>query len=272
MVVFIVNGFPDFLQLSMPTGGKHGRRRSDEPKEPVPPRMNSDTGSLESLLAGVFGGTVMTQNDRPLTVSLFGATLPLPRWALGWIGVIVLAGVGGLVVRNVWPATPELVSLKAANAQMELAVREYGRHMAETPTTTYADADGVFTIKTFADHCVVIARRIAGGGLLTKLVPDLTLDPQKMASRVSLKAFDTKSWPVAILDGIAPRLEAQGRCVNPHSGPFNSWYGARNGCLVQVWRQWQDGCTHYQMLNSCNGYWDTNPNGSPRLSWTACRH
>ena len=66
--------------------------------------------------------------------------------------------------------------------------------------------------------------------------------------------------------------EPVGRCVDPHPGPFRSWYGERNGCWVAVWRQWPDGCTHYQWFNACNNYWDLYPNGAPKVYWTNCVH
>lgn len=78
-------------------------------------------------------------------------------------------------------------------------------------------------------------------------------------------------------DGSYLRSEAvpgkpQGACLNPHPGAFNWWYGERNGCWVQVWRRFADNCTHYQWFNSCGGFWDVNPDGSPRVFWTACYH
>ena len=62
------------------------------------------------------------------------------------------------------------------------------------------------------------------------------------------------------------------RCQDPHPGQFRTWNGQQNGCWIQVWRGWPDGCQHYQWFNSCNGYWDINPNGSPRVFWTCCVH
>jgi hypothetical protein len=64
----------------------------------------------------------------------------------------------------------------------------------------------------------------------------------------------------------------RGRCLDPHPGQFRSWYGERNNCWVQVWRQWPEGCTHYQMFNSCQNSWDVHPNGAPRVYWTCCVH
>ena len=63
-----------------------------------------------------------------------------------------------------------------------------------------------------------------------------------------------------------------GRCLNPHPGNFASQNGRTQGCWVQVWRTWQDGCSHYQWFNACSSSWDSEPNGQPRVYWTCCRH
>jgi hypothetical protein len=62
-----------------------------------------------------------------------------------------------------------------------------------------------------------------------------------------------------------PRLlKVQAGCLNPHPWTFQSWWGPANGCLAPQYRRWNDGCTHYQLYNSCNGQWD------PRIFWTYC--
>jgi len=65
----------------------------------------------------------------------------------------------------------------------------------------------------------------------------------------------------------APRLiRVQAGCWSngPHPWPFRSWWGPANGCWAPFYRQWNDGCTHYQMFNTCSGQWD------PRITWTFC--
>lgn len=57
-----------------------------------------------------------------------------------------------------------------------------------------------------------------------------------------------------------------GRCINPHPGTFQTWVGQRNGCWIQIWRRFQDGCVHYEWFNSCYNYWD------PKIYWTFCVH
>lgn len=81
---------------------------------------------------------------------------------------------------------------------------------------------------------------------------------------------------LAILAGasILPAAPAgcNGQCLNPHPGELRSWYGQENGCRVEVWRQWPDGCMHSQWYNKCTGDWDVDPQGQPQVTWTCCVH
>lgn len=87
-------------------------------------------------------------------------------------------------------------------------------------------------------------------------------------SSTDLRSFEHPSKPIARPEV----LVAQGQCRNPHPGAFQWRYGAQNGCWVQVWRQFQDGCIHYQWFNTCSNFWDLNPDGSPKIFWTYCVH
>jgi hypothetical protein len=98
-------------------------------------------------------------------------------------------------------------------------------------------------------------------------VPPLSPEDQIWPSLRFKSQIETNALPTA-----APPRTPQGACLNPHPGNFKSWYGQRNGCWLQVWRQFPDNCTHYQWFNTCGGYWEVNPDGSPRVFWTACYH
>lgn len=205
-----------------------------------------------------------------MNISLFGMTLPLPRWTLPVFGVIAVCGVPVFVYQQLTPSTPDLLTLKQANTQLQYEVTEYGLHMTDTPTSTYADPDGEFAIKTFDDKCVLIQRRV-GGRVLTKLVPDLDrLSNLQTHADTHAPAPATESL---LAKAIMPTLAAEGRCVSGmHAGRFTTEYGARDGCWIEVWRTFEDGCRHSQMFNSCGGFWDTNLDGSPKISWTHCVH
>jgi hypothetical protein len=194
---------------------------------------------------------------RPLNVSFFGLTVPIPPWTIGGFGVLALAGVSGSVYRHIFPS--ELLSLKQANEALTQEIHEYGQHLNDTPTPIY-EGNGL-TVRIYSDHCLLIANKVAGDKVLTKLVPSLSRKGwTQVTPRRELPSLFTAT------------LYAQGRCQDPHPGDFKTSYGNRNGCWVEVVRRWPDGCAHVQMLNTCSGSWDANADGSPRVRWTHCRH
>jgi hypothetical protein len=72
-----------------------------------------------------------------------------------------------------------------------------------------------------------------------------------------------------------PRQFCGGRCLNPHPGQFQQWVGGTapgNTCVVQIWRRWPEGCTHWQWFNKCNNIWDADQFGNARVNWTCCVH
>lgn len=235
------------------------RRDDGEAERPNPRRLVQESDEPKT------GGRI-------LKVTLLGNTLPLPRWTLSWIGVLVLIGMAAFIARHIGLDFQNLSWSEEAKKQMEFANQEYGRHLWDEPVQTYSAVDGVFMIKTYADHCIAIQRKV-GTSFKVKLIPDLTMESDRAAIKSDSDAAGS-SWASRAIDAFVPRLEAEGRCKTPHSGSFKTWKGlkSKSGCQVQVWRQWPDGCTHYQMMNTCNGTWETNADGSPRLTWTACRH
>lgn len=194
----------------------------------------------------------------------------MTRWSISALSAVAVAGAVGLIYQKLY-ADPErvIVSLKDVNAKLAEEAEEYGRHAMEEPTKheLFEDADGALGLRVYADHCVLIQRRLRNGGVLTKLIPDLA-----RVSRVRARGPEV-GWPE-----VTPAVHAaeQGGCnrgcINPHPGPFRSWYGAQRGEWIEVWRQWPEGCTHVQMLNPRYGVWDSNSDGSPRVRWTCCVH
>ena len=56
-----------------------------------------------------------------------------------------------------------------------------------------------------------------------------------------------------------------GFCVNPHPGQFRYWWGPPlDQCNSPMYRQFADGCIHYQVYNRCANAWDS------RINWTVC--
>ncbi len=200
----------------------------------------------------------MPDDAKPsLTVSVFGVTIPISRWSISGFSVLALAAVALLLYRQAVPT--DLVTLRQANAQLAFEVREYGQHLGDQPERVFSDPDGTLLVQIYMDHCVTIQRKSAATGVQTRLIPD----PARVALQPTIGQRPTAWLPV---------VEAAGQCLNPHPGTFTTGYGERRGCVVQVWRRWQDNCEHWQNLDACNGTWETNGDGSPAIHWTRCVH
>lgn len=202
-----------------------------------------------------------------LPIKAFGFETQAPRWALTLLALVLIAGIAAVVYRKAY-ADPEqaLVSLKDANKQLAAVVEEYSLHAMEEPEKheLFEELDGRLILRVFKDHCVLIQRQTRKG-MRTKLVVDL--------ARESSRQIDPPaSW------SLIPGVEAsqgsacQRGCFNPHPGQFNWWYGERRGDWVEVWRRWPEGCQHYQLFHPRSGSWDSNPDGTARVTWTCCVH
>ena len=97
---------------------------------------------------------------------------------------------------------------------------------------------------------------------------DESYDIYSSLPRTMMQSLFVSSRPLGMVQG----NPCAGRCLDPHPGEFRYWYGQQNGCWIQVWRAWPEGCQHYQWYNSCNGSWDSYPNGAPRVYWNCCVH
>lgn len=190
-------------------------------------------------------------------ISFGGASLDnVPRWVVTVTGCVLAAAMALTAYMTVWKRpTDALVTLQEANDVLRAEMDEYNLHIAEPAETSAVlldDARGKLTISRYADGCILLARSVTNGKR-AKLILDLARD-QHAAPRRSGRWFEV------------PVVAAAPQCLNPHPGAFRTWNGQRQGCFVQVWRQWPDGCTHVQMFDTCHGVWDLNVN------WTTCVH
>lgn len=199
-------------------------------------------------------------------ITLWGMTIPITNWTVSGLSVLVLIGVAGAIYQKVWRTPPDMVSIAEVNQRLANEVEEYGLHAMEEPTKHeyLEDADGGLALRVYPDHCVMIQRKTRRG-IRTKLVVDIARDVPRAARQVAPPSVDV--LPVALA-----AQQCAGGCLNPHPGPFNWWYGARNGEWVEVWRRWPEGCQHVQLFHPPSGSWDTNPNGTPRVRWQCCVH
>lgn len=134
-----------------------------------------------------------------------------------------------------------------------------------------------------SDRCVFVRRR-ADGIDLTQWVRDPKhhehdYDAHRHTAALSKDASTPTLAAAFLLDSFAPVLTAlelpetpdaegsaqSGNCINPHRGEFKYWWGTpTDKCNSPMYRQFQDGCTHYQIYNRCANAWDA------RIFWTTC--
>ena len=177
----------------------------------------------------------------------------IPRWSAhltaALAGLATLAGLYAQYFRE-----PEVLTLAAANAALAESVAEYGIHIVETPV--WESGDTSLAVRAYADGCVAIVRKTP-----TRTVSRLVVD-------LARQGAPPASWT---LPGVAT-VSAQGRCLPAHPGPFSWRYGDRVGEWVEVWRLWPEGCEHVQLFHPPSGAWAVNPDGTPQVRWTQCRH
>ncbi len=179
--------------------------------------------------------------------------------------------------------------------------KESYRHLLEQPEPVRSPWPNLSFQLYRSDGCVWVIRRTRHG-----LIPRWFPDPSKisppprpepeegvvrgasLAPGLTMPRSESPVPPQALAQPIAfspapfhrggqmalaqPGSDCKRRCQNPHPGEFSSWEGERDGCWVKVWRQWRDGCTHYQWFNICYSYWDSDERGQPRVYWTCCKH
>lgn len=191
----------------------------------------------------------------------FGMEIPISRSVLPLLGLAACAVVAGVAWRQ-WQTPTDVVTLREANAQLTASVSEYGRHLADDPEKVekfYDDARGSLAVRMFSDGCIVLRWVDRDHHAATRFVRNIAHENSEPIASYELPLLTV---PVA----------AAGRCLDQHPGPFRTWYGARKGDWVEVWRQWPDGCTHVQLLNIVTGAWDSYANGAARVTWTQCVH
>jgi len=219
---------------------------------------------------------------------IWGMKLPLPPWAVYCISAFVVIGSGGSAyLKFVHPI------LRERTAVNQVKIDESSRHIYETPEseTKMLDAPdaGLLVVRHYSsDGCLLILRRNAGRNqaVIPTWIPAKSIEaeaaPGRLASNSGFQfpgGYNHRMFSALMLLPASVKSSEEtetqvctGRCVNPHQGPFNWWNGEQKGCWIAVWRRWQEGCQHYQWFNTCNGYWDSEPTGAPRVYWTCCVH
>jgi hypothetical protein len=141
---------------------------------------------------------------------------------------------------------------------------EWGIHFDEEPQmAVFEDAvfGGRIEVDYFpSDGCLLV--RVPGRQ--PQWVPRSNIGNDDEAPQARL------SWLLAGLSGLERPCLVEG-CWNPHPGEFETWLGDWEQEWVPVYRQWPDGCRHYQMRRR-DGLWHTDAKGFPIVCWTRCVH
>jgi hypothetical protein len=126
------------------------------------------------------------------------------------------------------------------------------------------------------DKCVEILRREGGELLPSQWIKDRRYhkhDIHPVSSSLDQPTHTEVAEALAFvqLDDLFPFQKLQMKptqaqfCINPHPGNFRYWWGTPfDGCNSPMYRQFSDGCTHYQIYNRCANAWD------PQIYWTFC--
>jgi len=158
-------------------------------------------------------------------------------------------------------------------------------HSNEDPAEQTMLTDGAYklTYKYFnSDKCVEIFRlegdvqthqwlkhplfhhhdaSLPQSGQLSSAIPSDGAKEQPLVEDLLIPAARAQS-----LGDRPERQQVQATCQNPHPGGFRYWWGPPiDQCQSPMYRQFGDGCTHYQIFNRCANVWD------PRIFWTFCK-
>jgi hypothetical protein len=142
---------------------------------------------------------------------------------------------------------------------------------------TDLDNDNYLHYRYYAktDKCVYVIR-VEGGKRYHQWIRDpqyhnhdihapsgsLTLSPESMFATLRFAPAGTWTLPVDQLQ--ATPVQSQ-FCVNPHPGNFTYYWGPPlDPCNSPMYRQFADGCVHYQVYNRCANVWN------PQIFWTYC--
>lgn len=210
-----------------------------------------------------------------------------------------------VVVRKTTWATTQNDAMALVQMLPTTEVAEYMKHINEKAQPVPSGMAGVQMLYYASDGCILVIRSSANRPDTKHWVLDLSRValptppalPKPTNAEIAPEPFAERSEPVLLAElelpdsghasrktlppmyDLSDRIEIAsdatvpmlrpvqgGHCLPQHPGQFQWWYGQVNGCFVQVWRKWPDGCTQFQWYNRCYNYFD------PGINWTACFH
>jgi|SRR5690349_13042357 hypothetical protein len=182
---------------------------------------------------------------------------------------------------------PQNVEAAHSAEEAQAALQWHFEHKSDDdpPEVAIADSHIFYRYYSRSDHCLYI-RRHNGDSELTQWVSDPNYHQHSTHAPGRIAGFRadsdvplvTRSVGLA-LAGLVPTLLAasatettpplvmvgQRGCMNPHPGTFRYWWGQpMDRCNSPMYREFADGCVHYQIYNRCANAWNS------QINWTAC--
>lgn len=205
------------------------------------------------------------------TFKFLGMEIPLARPGIIGISVLTVIVFGAYSWFQFIAPHIQFGDVSISKSQL-VQLQETQKHFAEDPevrTSIFSDARGEMKAIFYrSDGCLLVSRR--SSDVLSPATAVWILDPARIPKETSPGAISGGTTISGL--GFSTPAYAGGNCMYPHPGEFRYWYGERKDPWVQIWRQWPDGCTHYQWYNAAYNYWALNPDGSPQIFWTMCNH
>ena len=178
----------------------------------------------------------------------------LPKWALVGAVAALLAGAAYLYIRQ-----PERL-----NALLRAEVEELGLHIGEDPEARHdlmSDARGRMSVNFYRDLCVIVVYRPVARPERARyrLIIDLGRDQVHAASGTDPGWLRGAWWPIAhALVSTMQTSPCHGHSERPKTREV-----PRDKCLIEIHREWPDGCYAVQTVDNCHGSF------SP-IQWRRC--
>jgi len=170
---------------------------------------------------------------------------------------------------------PQNIEAAHKSAEDDAAYKWHFDHPDNTQEIALGDGSNpneFLHYKYFAksDKCLYI-RRKEGNKEYSQWLPNPvfsqhSIDQSTVSRRVEPRNEPKSNWLWAQIATTAFAATPQAaNCQNPHPGTFRYWWGKPvDSCRSPMYRQFQDGCTHYQIYNRCSNAWEN------EINWTFC--
>jgi hypothetical protein len=182
--------------------------------------------------------------------------LKLPKWGVWGLTISVL------IYSFVWVwdhGLEDIVNPATVEMSKEGAVQmaESQKHIVETAASEVTMVNGSIIKYYSSDKCIAVFRQIGAG-----YKPYFLLDPTRLMPDGPMTLLGSVEMIGAGFMGSSP---CQRRCIDPHPGVFYEELNHVNECILEIYREWEEGCAHVQPYNKCTDEWGA-------VEWLCCVH